>query len=57
MIVALVYDIAAAALLAYLGLDKGMAGIALWPAVLVHTILSLLGVVSLVEKPQASPAA
>src|SRR5262245_23959245 len=39
LIGAQIYDMAAAALLAYLGVVKGMAGIALWPAVLVHAAL------------------
>src|SRR5262245_14763452 len=36
LIVALIYDIAAAIALAYLGLAKNMAGILLWPAILAH---------------------
>jgi hypothetical protein len=38
---ALIYDVAAAALLAYLELVKGMAGIALWPAVITHVVLAV----------------
>jgi hypothetical protein len=36
----LIYDVAAAALLAYAGSVLSMAGIALWPAVVVHTALA-----------------
>ncbi len=37
----LVYDITAAALLVYADAAKGAAGVALWPAVLVHTALAV----------------
>ncbi|HEV3236424.1 MAG TPA: hypothetical protein VGZ25_05520, partial [Gemmataceae bacterium] len=37
----LIYDVAAAALLAYAGLVLGMSGIALWPAVVLHTALAV----------------
>jgi hypothetical protein len=37
----LIYDVAAAALLGYSGLVLGMAGIALWPAVGLHTGLAV----------------
>jgi hypothetical protein len=37
----LIYDIAAAALLAHAGLFLDMAGIALWPAVMVHVVLGV----------------
>jgi hypothetical protein len=37
----LTYDVAAAALLAYAGLVLNMAGIALWPAVVLHTALAV----------------
>lgn len=36
----LIYDVVAAALLAYVGSVLGMAGIALWPAVALHTALA-----------------
>jgi hypothetical protein len=36
----LIYDAAAAVLLAYAGLELSMAGVALWPAVLLHTALA-----------------
>ena len=35
----LIYDAAAAALLAYAGSGLGMVGVALWPAVVLHTAL------------------
>jgi hypothetical protein len=37
----LIYDASAAALLAYAGLGQSMAGIALWPAVVLHTALAV----------------
>jgi hypothetical protein len=37
----LIYDGAAAALLAYAGLGPGMVGIALWPAVVIHAALAV----------------
>jgi hypothetical protein len=37
----LIYDGAAATLLAYAGLGPGMAGIALWPAVVIHAALAV----------------
>lgn len=37
----LIYDLAAAALLAYSGAFLGMAGIALWPAVGLHSFLAV----------------
>jgi hypothetical protein len=37
----LIYDVGAAALLAYAGLATSMAGIALWPAVGAHTALAV----------------
>jgi hypothetical protein len=46
---ALIYDVAAAAALAYLGSVKGMAGVALWPAVVVHAALAGWCVVCLRE--------
>lgn len=55
LIAALTYDVAAAALLAYMGSVKGTAGIALWPAVLVHAALVVWGVVSFWDKPRKDP--
>jgi hypothetical protein len=37
----LIYDVAAAALLAYAGLVLSMVGIALWPAVVLHAALAV----------------
>jgi hypothetical protein len=36
----LIYDVGAAVLLAYAGLVLSMAGFALWPAVVIHVVLS-----------------
>jgi hypothetical protein len=41
---ALIYDVAAAGLLAYAGLGLNMTGIALWPAVGLHTALAVWSV-------------
>jgi phosphotransferase system glucose/maltose/N-acetylglucosamine-specific IIC component len=46
-----VYDIAAAALLAYAGLQLSMAGILLWPAVMFHGILSVWCILCLRMRP------
>ena len=43
----LIYDVAAAALLAYAGLGLGMVGIVLWPAVVIHAALALWCLLSL----------
>jgi hypothetical protein len=37
----LVYDVGAAALLVYAGLGLGMAGLGLWPAVVLHSALAV----------------
>jgi hypothetical protein len=50
----LIYDVAAAALLAYAGLGLGMVGIVLWPAVVIHTALAVGFMVILRVKPPAS---
>lgn len=47
----LIYDAAAAVLLAYAGMVLGMSGIALWPAVVLHTALTAWCIVSLWAKP------
>lgn len=52
LIGAVIYDVAAAALLAYLGQVKGMAGIALWPAVLLHSGLAVWGGVCVWDIPR-----
>jgi hypothetical protein len=49
----LIYDGAAAALLAYAGLGLGMVGIALWPAVVTHAALAVWCMLSLRTKPPA----
>jgi hypothetical protein len=36
----LVYDIAVAALLAFAAIGNGLYGVALWPAVILHTVMS-----------------
>jgi hypothetical protein len=51
LIAALIYDVAAAAALTYLGSIKGMAGVALWPAVAAHSALAVWCVVCLREAP------
>jgi hypothetical protein len=43
----LIYDVAAAVLLEYAGLFSSLGGIALWPAVVLHTALAVWGVVCL----------
>src|SRR5208282_5972695 len=47
----LIYDIAAAALLAYAGLFLDMAGSVLWPAVVVHVVLGVWCMACLWAKP------
>src|SRR5262249_23386925 len=47
----LIYDAAAAALLAYAGLALSMVGIALWPAVVLHAALAVWCIVCLWVKP------
>jgi hypothetical protein len=47
----LIYDIAAAGLLAYAALFLDMAGIGLWPAVAVHVVLAAWCVACLWVKP------
>jgi hypothetical protein len=42
-----IYDVAAAALLAYAGLSLGMVGMVLWPAVAIHAGLAVWCVASL----------
>jgi hypothetical protein len=48
---ALVYDMAAAGLLAYAGLSLGLVGVALWPAVVLHAALAVWCVVCLRGEP------
>jgi hypothetical protein len=47
----LVYGAAAAVILAYTGLSVGLAGIVLWPAVVLHAVLAAWCVVCLLAKP------
>jgi hypothetical protein len=47
----LIYDVGAAALLAYAGLALNMAGIALWPAVVLHTALAVWCLTCLRNQP------
>jgi Kef-type K+ transport system membrane component KefB len=46
----LIYDLLAAGLLAYAGLLLDMTGIALWPAVALHTALAAWCIISLLPK-------
>jgi hypothetical protein len=48
----LIYDVAAAVILAYTGLFVNLVGIALWPAVLMHAALAVWCVVCLWDKPR-----
>jgi hypothetical protein len=50
----LVYDVAAAAILAYTGLFVNLVGIGLWPAVVLHAALALWCVAGLWLKPQGA---
>jgi hypothetical protein len=43
----LIYNVGAAALLAYAGFKLGMAGLALWPAVVIHVALAVWCLLSL----------
>jgi len=51
----LVYDIAAATLLAYAGLALNRVGIALWPAVLLHAALAAWCIVCLASRLSRTP--
>jgi hypothetical protein len=46
----LIYDVTAAALLTYSGSSLGMTGVALWTAVVVHTVMAVWCVLCLFEK-------
>jgi hypothetical protein len=46
----LIYDLAAAVILAYAGLFLGLVGVALWPAVVLHAALAVWCVMCLVVK-------
>jgi hypothetical protein len=52
----LIYDAAAAALLAYAGLGLGLVGLALWPAVVFHTALAVWCVACLQDTPRGGDA-
>jgi hypothetical protein len=52
----LIYDLTAAALLAYAGLVLSMAGIALWPAVVLHTALAVWCAVCIRDIPRGGAA-
>jgi len=49
----LIYDIAAAALLAHAGLFLDMAGIGLWPVIVLHAALAFWCVVCIWDRPRA----
>ncbi|MCE0521281.1 MAG: hypothetical protein LV480_00025 [Methylacidiphilales bacterium] len=49
------YNIAVAALLAYAGIALGLAGVALWPAVILHTAMTVWCVACLGCRPSAKP--
>jgi hypothetical protein len=56
----LLYDVLAALVLAYAGWFVGLAGMALWPAVAIHTLLAVWGARCLGSdspRPPAQPAA
>ena len=53
---ALAYDTAAAGLLAYAGLSLGLAGVVLWPAVVLHAALAAWCVVCLGRTPWSGAA-
>jgi hypothetical protein len=56
----LLYDVLAALVLAYAGWFVGLAGMALWPAVAIHTLLAVWGARCLSSdspRPPAQPAA
>jgi hypothetical protein len=50
---ALVYDVAAVALLVYAAVVLGLAGPALWPAAILHTVLSVWGILCLTSNATA----
>jgi hypothetical protein len=43
----LLYDVVAVAVLAYAGIGLGLHGVALWPAVVLHALMSVWCVASL----------
>jgi hypothetical protein len=52
----LIYSTLVALYLAYLGFEVGLTGILLWPAVVVHAILTALLTWALQDKKQSAPA-
>jgi hypothetical protein len=56
LVALLIYDGAATALLGYAGLVLSMAGIALWPAVVLHTVLSIWTSLCLFAEPHGASA-
>jgi hypothetical protein len=53
----LIYDVAAAVILGYTGLFMSLAGIALWPAVVLHVALAVWCIVCLQARPRDASAA
>jgi hypothetical protein len=53
LIAVLLYDIAAALLFIYGAVGLGLAGPALWPAALLHTVLAVWGLLCLRADPTA----
>ena len=47
----LLYDVAAAAVLAFAGIGFGLHGVALWPAVVLHAVMAVWCVSCLLRKP------
>ena len=47
----LLYDVAAVAVLAFAGIGFGLRGVALWPAVILHAVMSTWCVVHLRRRP------
>ena len=47
----LVYNIVATAVLAFAGIGLGLHGVALWPAVVLHAVMTIWCVTSLLRKP------
>jgi hypothetical protein len=47
----LLYDVAAAAILAFAGIGFGLHGVALWPAVILHAVMTIWCVVCLRRSP------
>jgi hypothetical protein len=50
----LAYNAAVAAYLAWLGLAGGLSGILLWPAVVLHTILTVLLAIAITQRDRGS---